>query len=137
MTDEQLQTLAQIRAFLDETVSLDFAVATEVRYGFIVRTVRRFGYPEAPFETAPDRKLLRPAPPKRSKNVLHARIVLTTVKTIDNSENHDVVVELALQQRIPFSRGLVREPYPPHQPPFQIIVQRTKVEGRSCLRACQ
>jgi len=44
MNDEQLHTLAQIRAFLDGTVALDFAVAAEERYGFIGRTVRRFGY---------------------------------------------------------------------------------------------
>lgn len=44
MNDEQLHTLAQIRAFLDGTVALEFAVALEERYGFIARTVRRFGY---------------------------------------------------------------------------------------------
>lgn len=44
MNDEQLHTLAQIRAFVDGTVALDFAVAAEERYGFIARTVRRFGY---------------------------------------------------------------------------------------------
>jgi transposase InsO family protein len=44
MNDEQLHTLAQIRAFLDGTVALDFAVAAQERYGFIGRTVRRFGY---------------------------------------------------------------------------------------------
>ena len=44
MNDEQLHTLAQIRAFLDGTVAVEFAVAVEERYGFIGRTVRRFGY---------------------------------------------------------------------------------------------
>jgi transposase InsO family protein len=44
MNDEQLNTLAQIRAFLDGTVAVEFAVAGEERYGFIARTVRRFGY---------------------------------------------------------------------------------------------
>lgn len=44
MNDEQLHTLAQIRAFVDGTVAVDFAVAAEERYGFIARTVRRFGY---------------------------------------------------------------------------------------------
>jgi len=38
MNYEQLHTLAQIRAFLDGTV------AVEERYGFIARTMRRFGY---------------------------------------------------------------------------------------------
>ena len=44
MNDEQLHTLAQIQAFLDGTVAVGFAVALEERYGFIARTVRRFGY---------------------------------------------------------------------------------------------
>ena len=44
MNDEQLLTLAQLQAFLDGTVAVDFAVAAEERYGFIARTVRRFGY---------------------------------------------------------------------------------------------
>ena len=44
MNDAQLHTLAQIRAFLDGTVAVEFAVAVEERYGFIARTVRRFGY---------------------------------------------------------------------------------------------
>jgi len=44
MNDEQLHTLAQMQAFLDGTVAVDFAVALEERYGFIARTVRRFGY---------------------------------------------------------------------------------------------
>jgi hypothetical protein len=33
----------QMRAFLDETVALEFAVAAEERYDFVARTVRRFG----------------------------------------------------------------------------------------------
>src|ERR1035437_587571 len=45
MNDEQMHTLAQMQAFLDGTVTADFAVAVEERYGFIARTVRRFGYP--------------------------------------------------------------------------------------------
>ena len=44
MNDEQLHTLADLQAFLDGTVSLDFTVAAEERYEFIARTVRRFGY---------------------------------------------------------------------------------------------
>jgi len=44
MNNEQLHTLAQMQAFLDGTVALEFAVAAEERYGFIGRTVRRFGY---------------------------------------------------------------------------------------------
>jgi hypothetical protein len=44
MNDRQLQTLAQLQAFLDGTMAVDFAVAAEERYGFIGRTVRRFTY---------------------------------------------------------------------------------------------
>jgi len=44
MDDQHLQTLAQLRAFLDGTTAVDFAVAAEERYGFIGRTVRRFTY---------------------------------------------------------------------------------------------
>ena len=44
MNDEQLHTLAELQAFLDGTVAVDFAVAAESRYDFIARTVRRFGY---------------------------------------------------------------------------------------------
>jgi len=40
MNDEQLHTLAQMQAFVDGTVALEFAVALEERYGFIARTVR-------------------------------------------------------------------------------------------------
>jgi len=44
MNDEQLHTLAELQAFLDGTVAVEFAVAAAARYDFIVRTVRRFGY---------------------------------------------------------------------------------------------
>ncbi len=44
MNDEQLRTLAQLQAFLDGTVTVEFSVAAEERYDFIARTVRRFGY---------------------------------------------------------------------------------------------
>jgi len=44
MNDQQLHTLAQLQAFLDGTVAVDFAVTGEERYGFIARTLRRFGY---------------------------------------------------------------------------------------------
>jgi transposase InsO family protein len=44
MNDKQLRTLAQLRAFLDGTVAIDFSVSAEDRYDFIARTVRRFGY---------------------------------------------------------------------------------------------
>jgi hypothetical protein len=42
MNDRQLQTLAQLQAFLDGTTAVDFAVSAAERYGFIGRTVRRF-----------------------------------------------------------------------------------------------
>ena len=44
MNDEQLDTLAELQAFLDGTVTVAFAVAAEARYDFIARTVRRFAY---------------------------------------------------------------------------------------------
>jgi len=44
MNDEQMHTLAQIQAFLDGTIEVDFAVAADERYDFIARTVRRFGH---------------------------------------------------------------------------------------------
>ena len=44
MNDKQLQTLAQIQAFLDGTVAVDFVVAAGERYDFIARTLQRFGY---------------------------------------------------------------------------------------------
>jgi hypothetical protein len=39
-----LQTLAQLQAFLDGTIAIDFSLAAEERYGFIGRTVHRFSY---------------------------------------------------------------------------------------------
>ena len=44
MNDEKLHTVAQLQAFLDGTIEVYFAVASAERYGFIARTVRRFGY---------------------------------------------------------------------------------------------
>ncbi len=44
MNDEQLHTLAELQAFLDGTVTVDFAMAATARYDFIARTLRRFGY---------------------------------------------------------------------------------------------
>ena len=44
MNDEQLHTLAELQAFLDGTVTVDFAMADEARYDCIARTVQRFGY---------------------------------------------------------------------------------------------
>jgi hypothetical protein len=44
MNDEQLSTLADLQGFLDGTVTMDFMVASEERYAFIARTVKRFGY---------------------------------------------------------------------------------------------
>ena len=44
MNDEQLHTLAELQAFLDGTVAVDFAVVADARYDFIAGTVRRFGY---------------------------------------------------------------------------------------------
>ena len=44
MNDAQLQTLDQVRAFLKGTAPLGFSVATDERYEFVTRTVRRFGY---------------------------------------------------------------------------------------------
>ena len=44
MNDEQLHTLAELQAFLDGTVAVDFAVVDDARYDFIAGTVRRFGY---------------------------------------------------------------------------------------------
>jgi hypothetical protein len=44
MSDRQLQTLAQLQAFLDGTAVVDFAVAAAERCGSIGRTVRRFAY---------------------------------------------------------------------------------------------
>ena len=36
MNDEQLHTLAQLQAFLDGTITVDFAVADDERYDFIL-----------------------------------------------------------------------------------------------------
>ena len=44
MNDKQLNTLAQLRAFLEGTIAVDFAVVADQRYDFIGRTLRRFGY---------------------------------------------------------------------------------------------
>ena len=44
MNDQQLLTLAQLQAFVDGTVAVDFQVTGEERYGFIARTLRRFDY---------------------------------------------------------------------------------------------
>jgi hypothetical protein len=44
MNDRQLQTLAQLQAFVDGTTTVDFALAPAERYSFIARTLRRFGY---------------------------------------------------------------------------------------------
>ena len=44
MNEERLQTVAQLQAFLEGTISVDFAVVDAQRYDFIARTVRRFGY---------------------------------------------------------------------------------------------
>ena len=43
MNDEQLDTLAELQAFLAGTAAVDFAVAADERYDFIARTVQRFG----------------------------------------------------------------------------------------------
>jgi len=40
MNDEQLHTLAELQAFLEGTVAVDFAVTAQARYDFIARTVR-------------------------------------------------------------------------------------------------
>ena len=44
MNDEQLRTLADLGAFLDATVAMDFTAEADQRYEFIARAVRRFGY---------------------------------------------------------------------------------------------
>ena len=41
---EQLSTLAQLREFIEGTVTIDFTAAVAERYAFIARTVKRFGY---------------------------------------------------------------------------------------------
>lgn len=45
MNDRQLQTLAQLQAFLEGTTAVDFSVAAKERYDFIARTLGRFSYP--------------------------------------------------------------------------------------------
>ncbi len=45
MNDAKLHTLDQVRAFLKGTVAVVFSVASNERYDFVARTVRRFGYP--------------------------------------------------------------------------------------------
>ena len=44
MNDAKLQTLDQVRAFLEGTIPIDFSLAPNERYDFVARTVRRFGY---------------------------------------------------------------------------------------------
>lgn len=44
MNDAKLQTLEQLRAFLNGTLAVEFSLAPEERYAFVGRTVRRFGY---------------------------------------------------------------------------------------------
>ena len=44
MNDEQLKTLAQLKAFVEGTDPVDFVVSGEERYDFIARIVKRFGY---------------------------------------------------------------------------------------------
>jgi transposase InsO family protein len=44
MNDAKLQTLEQLRAFLNGTLTIEFSLAPEERYAFVARTVRRFGY---------------------------------------------------------------------------------------------
>jgi hypothetical protein len=44
MNDSKLQSLDQVRAFLNGTAAVDFSVSPSERYEFIVRTVRRLGY---------------------------------------------------------------------------------------------
>src|SRR4030042_5392852 len=44
MNDEKLHTLADLQAFLTGTLAMEFTVASDQRYEFIARAVRRFGY---------------------------------------------------------------------------------------------
>jgi transposase InsO family protein len=44
MNDAQLHTLDQLRAFLNGTAAVGFAVGADERYDFITRILRRFGY---------------------------------------------------------------------------------------------
>jgi hypothetical protein len=49
MNDEQLHTLARWRAFLDRTLTVNFALADDERYAFIARTCAALwlSWPEA------------------------------------------------------------------------------------------
>jgi hypothetical protein len=44
MNDEQLKTLADLQGFFEGAVTMDFVVAGDEHYGFIARTMKRFGY---------------------------------------------------------------------------------------------
>ena len=44
MNDNQLNSLADLSAFLLGTTTVEFALAADERYAFIERTLRRFGY---------------------------------------------------------------------------------------------
>jgi hypothetical protein len=44
MKEARLQTLAQVRAFLDGTTEIAFKVTTAERHSFIERVLKRFGY---------------------------------------------------------------------------------------------
>ena len=44
MEEAKLQTVAQVKAFLDGTTEVAFRVPKEERYGFIERALKRFGY---------------------------------------------------------------------------------------------
>ena len=44
MNDARLQTLDQVRAFVQGTLAMDFSVAANERYDFVARMVRRFDY---------------------------------------------------------------------------------------------
>ena len=59
MNDQQLLTLAQLRAFVDGTVAVDFQVTGEERYGFIARTIRRLGCGDVGSDHAKCMKLRR------------------------------------------------------------------------------
>src|SRR6478672_9631845 len=44
MNEKQLASLAQVKAFLEGSTTVDFAVAATERYAFITRTLQRFAY---------------------------------------------------------------------------------------------
>jgi hypothetical protein len=71
-------TLAQLQASLNGTVAVDFSVAAEGRYGFIARSVCRFGY----------RRLKRAekAVVLRFLERVHYQIVLPIVSSCDPTE---------------------------------------------------